>query len=190
MGLPLLRGRGRPKTPTQNHSWDPGALPESGGRRTWLRTSAALCQPRNLQPGMSDHGRADRSLYRAGAPSLYRRSARRRARQRGPDLFPLRELLPFGTQPLGTPPLGELPGAGFRQAGSAGEYRRMAAFLVVLAEKCQRACAQDRALHLERDEARISSSPSNGGISTKTPWARSASNYRAVQPSARSNQCS
>ena len=107
------------------------------------RTFSAFCQSGNLQPGMSDHGWADRSLYRAGAPSMYRRSARRRAGQRGPDLLSVREILPLDAQPLGPSPLGELSAPRFRQAGGAGDDRGMAAFLVALAQECRRAGAQD-----------------------------------------------
>ena len=189
MGLPFLRIRSRAETAPQDHRRHPGTVPNPGSSRARMRAFAAVCQSRNFQPGMSNHGRTDRPLHRADTPPLSRCSTWRLAGQHGSDVVSVRKVIPVGLKPLGTPALAELPAAGLQQAGRPSEYRGMAAFLMALAEEPQRACPQNGSLHLERDEAHLQI-PRQMGLSEREPNGREAgSNCPEARPNGKSNRC-
>ncbi len=119
------------------------------------RASAPLRECGNQQPRKPHDAWSDRPLHRPGASSVSCDPGWWRAGQRLPDLLSLCDVLQAGARQVGAPAMGDVSGAGIREARSSSGGRRMAPLFGAVVEKSKGPRAEDRALHLERDEAHV-----------------------------------
>jgi len=98
---------------------------------------------------------ADRSLHRASSSPMHRCPNWRSSGSFCSNLIPLRQVVQIRPRQVGASSLGEPPGMRLRSSGTAVRHRGVATFLVALATKPEGPCAENRTLHLRRNEAYV-----------------------------------
>src|ERR1700730_11554897 len=153
MGLPPFRARRWQQTPAQDYRGDTRTISNPRDCGTCVRACTHRSQRGKPQPTKPDNARAHRSLHRAGTPPVYQHSNWRNAGSFRSNLVTLCQVVQIRPRQVGASSLGEPTGTPIRSSRSAGRHRRMATFLVALAKKPEGTCAENGALHLQRDEA-------------------------------------
>src|SRR5580704_1418025 len=155
MGLPPFRSRQWKQTAAQDDRRDIGAIsnPRCGGAR--MRACTPRSQRGEPQSTKPHDAWADRSLHGASASPVHQCPNWRSAGSFCSNLIPLREVVQVRPRQVGASSVGETPGMRLRSSGSAVRHRGVATFLVALATKPEGPCAENRTLHLQRDEAYV-----------------------------------
>src|SRR6266567_7726917 len=155
MDLSPFRFRERTKATAKDHRRNPRTISNSGCGGACVRALTPRCQRGKPRAGTPYHSRTHRPVHRGGASALPRCSTGRRTGQLGSNFIPMCEVVQIGARQVGPAPLGELPGTRLREAGHASGRRGMAELAMAVAEKPGRPCPENRALHLQRDEAYV-----------------------------------
>src|SRR5713226_2739006 len=155
MGLSPFRTCERKKTAAHDHRRDIGAVSDPRSSGTCMRACTPCCQRGDTRAGMSHHSGIDRSVYPAGASTVPRPASWRGTGYFRSSFIPVRKVVQIGARQMGASPLGASSHPRVRSSRNASRYRGLAVLPVAVSKKPRRSRAENRTLHLQRNEACI-----------------------------------